>query len=258
MPYSIRAIPVAELPVPGWECFFGKHDVTFHNLIFYVWVVKGEGKTIVIDAGPPPDDHDMQMLVDACRQVDPQSLMRRVCSLEQVYSTAGIRPDDVDYLLITQPITYHSGGLVQEMFPRAKVFLSRAGFTEFLTDNPGHPPRYTYFTDSTWSYLRTLLLDNRFVLTDGPIDILPGISFESTGGHHPGSAAVKIETARGRIGILETAFLKENIDRCHPIGVAEDAATCRRTIRRYVSECDLVLAAHDNTIMDRFSGGEIA
>ncbi len=91
MPYSIRAIPVAELPVPGWECFFGKHDTSFHTLVFYVWVVRGNGKTIVIDAGPPADDEDMRMLVDACRQVDPHSLMRRLRSLEEAYSIASIR-----------------------------------------------------------------------------------------------------------------------------------------------------------------------
>jgi glyoxylase-like metal-dependent hydrolase (beta-lactamase superfamily II) len=256
--YTIRAFPVAELPVPGWECFFGRHDVSFHTLVFYVWVVQGNGKTIVIDSGPPPGDRDMRDLVEACQRIDPKSLMRRVRSLEDVYSEAGIRAAHVDYLLITQPITYHSGGLLADAFPNSTVFLSRAGFLEFVLDNPGHPPRQAYFTACTWMYLRTLLIENRLVLTDSPVEVEPGISFETTGGHHPGSAAVKIDTARGRVAILETAFLKQNIDDSIPVGVAENAALCRQTIRRYVAECELVLAAHDSTIFSRFPGGQIA
>lgn len=258
MHYSIRAIPVAELPVPGWECFFGRHDISFHTLVFYVWILRGDGKTIVVDAGPPPGESDMRALVEACQKIDPQSRMRRLRSLEDVYMDAGIRPAQVDILLLTQPITYVSGGVLPDLFPRATVFMSRDGLLELLTDNPGHPPRHAYFTASTWMYLRTLLIEDRLKLVGPRIEIAPGLWFESTGGHHPGSAAVKIACAQGSVGILETAFLKENVDLCLPIGVAEDAALCRKVIRRYVAECDIVLAAHDNTIMERFPGGVIA
>jgi glyoxylase-like metal-dependent hydrolase (beta-lactamase superfamily II) len=258
MEYTIRAFPIAELPVPGWECFFGTHDCTFHTLIFYVWIVVGNGKTIVIDSGPPLEERDMQSLVRACQKIDQRSLLRRLRALDDIYSEAAVRADDVDYLLITQPITYHTGGLHAGSFPNAKVYISRAGFFEFLLDNPGHPPRSEYFTSCTWNYLRTLLINNKLVLADSPVEIEPGVFYESTGGHHPGSAAVKVNTAQGCVGILETAFLKKNIDDLVPIGVAENTALCRKTIRRYVDECDLVLAAHDHTLLDRFPGGRIA
>jgi glyoxylase-like metal-dependent hydrolase (beta-lactamase superfamily II) len=258
MKYTICAFPIAELPVPGWECFFGTHDCTFHALIFYVWIVVGNGKTIVIDSGPPFEEADMQSLVRACQTIDQRSILRRLRKLDDIYREAGIRADDVDYLLITQPITYHTGGLHADSFPNAKVCISRAGFFEFLLDNPGHPPRSEYFTETTWNYLRTLLINNKLVLPDSPVEIEPGLLYEPTGGHHPGSAAVRVKTARGSVGILETAFLKKNIESCIPIGVAENTAICRQTIRRYVEECDLVLAAHDNTLLDRFPGGRIA
>ncbi len=258
MTYSVRMFPVAELPVPGWECHFGRNDCTFYNLIFYVWLIQGNGKNILVDAGPPPLPEDFEALRKACQGVDPRSTMKRLQSLEQVFAEAKLTPESIDSLLITQPITYHSGGLVDALFPRATLYLSRAGMLEFLLDNPNHPPAHTYFTESSWGFLRKLRIEDRLVLTDLPVEVAQGITFETTGGHHPGSAAIRVATAAGLLGILETAFTQENIDHELPIGVAENAAVCRSVIRRYKRECDLVLAAHDNALMQRFPGGLIA
>jgi hypothetical protein len=37
-----------------------------------------------------------------------------------------------------------------------------------------------------------------------------------------------------------------------PIGIAEDVATCRAVIRRYLAECDEVVAIHDPSNATRF------
>lgn len=256
--YRVRVFPVAELPVPGWECFFGRNDTTFHTLVFHVWVIEGNGKRIVVDAGPPPGDADFGYLVSACQSIDPRSTMRRLQQLQAVFQGAGITPESIDTLLVTQTITYHTGGLLPELFPRARVYLSRAGVLEFLLDNPGHPPRAAYFTEDSWRYLRELLIEERLVLADDPTEVAEGVWFETTGGHHPGSAAVRVKTAAGTLGILETAFLRENVEQTLPVGVAENAALCRQVIRRYRQECDLVLACHDNTLHERFAGGIVA
>ncbi|HWC00860.1 MAG TPA: hypothetical protein VG672_29340 [Bryobacteraceae bacterium] len=258
MKYSIRAFPVAELPAPGWECFFGRNDVSFHKLIFHVWLIQGGGKNILVDAGPPPDDADFSVLRDACRSIDPRSTMVRLRTLDAVFAEAGMHPEQIDLLLITQPITYHTGGLSGNLFPHATVCLSRAGMMEFLLDNPGHPPKNCYFTESTWAAMHRLLLEQRLVVTDGPIQILEDLWFETTGGHHPGSAAVKVNTAKGVVGLLETAFLQENIEKELPVGVAENVSLNRQIIRRYKRECELALAIHDNALFERFPGGQIA
>jgi len=255
--YTITAYPLAELPVPGWLCFFAGNDTNFQNLVFYVWLISDGNKTILVDAGPPPDDQDFQRLIIGCQGTEERSVIRRVSSLEAVYLKAGIKPSKIDYLLITQPITYLSGGLLPQYFPNAKVYISRAGMMELLLDNPGHPPRDLYFTPTSWSFLLQLLVEQRLFLMDGPVEVLPGITFETTGGHHPGSAAVSAKTRNGIITILETAFLKENIDEEIPIGVAENVSICRQAIRRYKENSDLVIAGHDNTLPQRFPDGKI-
>jgi len=253
--YQLRPIHVATLPVPGWECFFGKHDLNFHDLYFYVWLVRGGGVQGLIDTGVPIDPTELKALDVGCQSVDPKSFFSDVRTLDRVFQQENIRPEELDFLLITQPITYHTGGMVPELFPKAKVYISLTGFNEFMLDNPGHPPRDLYFTKRNWDFIRELTIQGRLVLTDGPIQVVPGITFETTGGHHPGSAGVKIRTARGTVGILETAFLRKNIDDARPIGVAEDAARCRREIRRYKRECDIVFADHDPLILQDYPQG---
>ena len=62
---------------------------------------------------------------------------------------------------------------------------------ELLLDNPGHPPRGFYFTEDSWQFLRKLLVEDRIQSVDKPTEVVPGIVFETTGGHHPGSAGKK-------------------------------------------------------------------
>ena len=85
-------------------------------------------------------------------------------------------------------------------------------------------------------------------------EILPGILFETTGGHHPGSAALRIDTSKGKVGILETAFLQKNIDEILPIGIAENVALCRKAIKRFRNLCDIVVADHEPANSLRFNG----
>lgn len=255
--YQITAYPLAELPVPGWECFFARNDISFHTLIFYAWLITDGSKTILVDTGPPPDEENFSRLKAGCQGVDERSELRRVQALDNIFKQAGVTPAQIDFLLITQPITYNCGCLLPRYFPKAKVYISWQGMMEFLLESPGHPPRDLYFTEASWAFMWQLLIQNRLFLVDGPTEVLPDLFFETTGGHHPGSAAVKVRTPDGIVSILETAFLKENIDKEIPIGVAEDVAACRAAIKRYKQESRLVLAAHDNTIPDRYEGGRI-
>lgn len=252
--YRLKACCVGVLPVPGWECFFARNDTTLHDLAFYVWIVRGRGTIGLVDAGLPVDPDDLKTLTAANQTVDKRCVYRNVVSLKSLLAREKIRPEHIDFLAITQPITYHTGGLLEKYFPRAHVFMSRAGVVELLTENVGHPPRGFYFTASTWAFLRMLLIQDRLHLVDAETEIRPRLLFETTGGHHPGSAAVRVKTKRGVVGILETAFLQRNVDEELPIGVAEDVAACRRAIKRYKRICAIVAADHEPSLAKRFDG----
>lgn len=142
--------------------------------------------------------------------------------------------------------------MTPSLLPNATFFASYAGVRELLLCPPGHPAPEYYFTDRSWTSLRRLAIESRLRLVDEPTQIVPGVSFETTGGHHPGSAAVRVQTSQGVIGLLETSFLQADLESGTPIGIAEDIATCRNAIRRYRAECDQVVAIHDPSNVARF------
>jgi glyoxylase-like metal-dependent hydrolase (beta-lactamase superfamily II) len=250
--YTLHAIPVGRLPIPGWEAFFGINDSTFYDLAFYVWVVTDGRSLGLIDTGLPSDLADRAALDEANRQLDERSTFTDVRTLAEALDESGIAPEDIDFVAITQTITYHTGGLDADALPRARIYLSRAGIQEMLGEPPGHPPTAYYFTDRSWSSIRTFAVEGRLHCVDEPCTVAPGITFATTGGHHPGSAGLRIVTDDGVVGLLETAFLDRNVTETRPIGIAENAAACRTAIRDYRRECDRVVALHDPANAQRY------
>lgn len=257
-PYTLQAVQTGILPIPGWEAFFGVNDQAFHELCFYVWLVSDGVRHGLIDVGLPNDPDDLTALSLACQAVDPRCEFRDVRLLPDVLDELGLTPESIDFVLLTQTITYHSGGLESRWFPRAQVYMSRPGIEEMLTDPPGHPPTEFYFTAQSWAFLRELAVEGRLHITDGAVEVVPGVTFETTGGHHPGSAAVRVQTVDGVVGLLETAFFQRNVDDLLPVGIAENAALCRSAIRRYTLDCDRVVAIHDPANATEFSRFESA
>lgn len=242
--WSLKPVAIATLPVPGWECLFGQNNCAMRDLVFWVWIVRCGDRIGLIDTGCP-SGADLEELNEANASLDPRSRFTLHRSLTQLLAEEGIAPEAVSFALLTQLITYCTGGLNRKNLPNATVYCAWDGMAEFLRETPGHPPRKFYLTNEGWMYFRELLLEERLVFADEAVEVAPGLVFEPTGGHHPGSAGVRVNTECGIVGILETAFVQENIDLETPIGIAENTALCREVIRRYRRSCQLVIAGHE-------------
>jgi len=237
-PFRLHALSAGTLAVPRSFAFFGDDQPGHVELGFYVWIVSDGTSIGLVDTGLPLDTADRATLLA-------QEPFEQVRLLPDLLAAAGLAGDDIDFVAITQTITYHTGGIDAELLPRAQFYLSLAGVRELMTEPPGHPPASQYFTDRGWTALRQLAIEGRLHCVDEPTEVVPGIVFETTGGHHPGSAALRIGTASGSVGLLETAFVADNLARLQPIGICEDVATCRAVMRRYLHDCDQVVAIHD-------------
>lgn len=244
--WSIEVHTAGRLPIPGWECFLGVNDCSLRDIVFYVMVMRRGETAGIIDTGLPIDEGPRRTLDEACKSVDSECYFRDVQLLPAILQKSRVAPEDIDFVLVTQPITYCTGGMVEELMPNAIVYMSNQGLNEFLHENSGHPPRDSYFTERTWQYLYRVILNDRLRAVEDELEVATGVRFASTGGHHPGSGAVLIESAdKPGLALVETAFLQENVDNDHPIGIAESASLAREVVRTYRREGFNVLALHE-------------
>lgn len=222
----------------------GKNDTALRPLVFWLWILKSETCVGIIDTGLP-EGEELLALNKANQGLSPECVFTQHTTLLEALECHGIKPEQVSFALITQWITYCTGGISRRCLPNAHVYAAWEGMREFLLEDPGHPPARFYLTPESWGYVRELRMEKRLTFVSGEMEVCAGIWFDCTGGHHPGSAGVRILTQKGIVGILETAFVQENIDNVVPIGIAENASQCRQAIRHYRNCCDLVIAGHE-------------
>ena len=241
----IRAFPMARLPIARSKAIFGAPGTDLVDLVFYSWLIRTEDAMVLVDTGLPPAGQDRDALVLGNAAVDPRELFADIRTLDEAYSAWGITPEQIDHVVITQTITYHTGNLLGASLPRAQVHMALPGLIELLTQNVGHPARHLYFTPDSWTFLLATAIDGRLHPVAQRSPVTRGVDVIVTGGHHPGSAAVTVNTSHGSVCLLETAFITDNISSDTPIGVAENAALARSVTRHAVRDHDTVLAIHD-------------
>lgn len=258
MNYALRVMKIAECMVPGPLSLYMSHWDELEYAPHFIWLVEGGGKNILINTGLPQDPADLEILNAACRASHPMNFFApdRIWRPQDVLADVGVKPEVIDVILITALGAYATGGI--ELFPNAEIYLSRAGWIDFLA--PSRPPmfhREVVLTDATMTYLYTRAWDRLHLVGDEKT-ILPGIRMFWVGGHHRGSMAVAIETTQGNVVISDTIFRYENFDPGIPIGVVENLFEAQDALERIRHEADIVIPTHDNEVLRRYPDGVIA
>ncbi len=258
MEYSLRVMKIGESMAPGPINFYMSHWDELEYGPHFIWLAKGGGRTVLINTGLPQDPEDLEILNEACRGAHPQNFFSpdRIWTPQQVLADVGVRPEDVDALLIISLGAYATGNI--ELFPGADVYLSRTGWIDFLA--PERPLPFdpeVVLTDATLTYLVTAGRE-RLRLVDDEEEVLPGIRMFWVGCHHRGSMAVSIQTALGKVVISDSIFRYDNFDKGIPIGVFENIFECQDALERIRREADVVIPAHDNDVLNRYPAGIIA
>lgn len=256
MIFQVHVLKIGEADVPGPEVYWMSHWGQWETLFFYTVVIRGNGITAVINTGPPAD---LTPLNEAAKALAGERCCFKRAENErpeQALASVGVKPDEVDYVLLTPLQAYTTANI--PLFTKAKICLSRRGWIEDIVARSAylHVPRQFCIPDDV---LRHLLFEawDRVRLLDDEDEICPGIRAWWAGTHHRSSMVYTVNTARGPVMVGDCAFKYGNVAG-HPLGIGESLAEGHRAYQRIRTEAAHFVPLYDPEVLQRYPGGKVA
>ena len=242
--YAIRFATVSGYPTRYLVA--GADSTRKTSLAFTVWLIRGGGRTVLMDAG-----FYRQKFLDRWK---PAPFSRPSDAL----AALGVKPSDVTDIIVSHVHWDHLDGA--DLFPRARVWLQRDEFEHYTNDTGAVLDRAIDPDDA--KMLASLKSAGRVQLIPGDsTEIIPGITVYTGGKHTFASefAAVNASLAGGRTGTIvlasDNAYLYENLERHRPITQSLDTVSNLRAqerMARLASEPRLIVPGHDVDVFTRF------
>jgi glyoxylase-like metal-dependent hydrolase (beta-lactamase superfamily II) len=210
-------------------------------LAYYVWVIAGEGRTILVDTG-----FDERMARKRGRTI--------VTPVAQGLAALGIDPASLEDIILTHLHYDHCGNY--DAFPRARYHVQDTEVAYATGRYMRHPLLKIPFEVEDVVTLVRQVYAGRVVFHDGTGEIAPGISVHKIGGHSKGLQCVRVMTRRGAVVLasdcchLYPHYLE---GRVYPVtyNVAE-VLEGYNTIRRLAASDDHVVPGHDPAVMELY------
>lgn len=241
--YEVYAIQYGGLKgVPVNALVAGADPVRKVDTAFMLWMIRGHGHTILVDAG----FHREQFLSQwhPVDYVEPSLAIARL----------GVEPEDVTDIVITHLHWDHADGV--DLFPSAHVWIQEDELRHYAAEAHAKPSNAGVFEDDL-RVLDELDKQGKVTLIRGDDQtIFPGIVAYTGGKHTFQSQFVGVTTSVGTVILAsDNVYLYENIDRHAPITGALDAASNLRAqdrMKQLVANVRFIIPGHDALVMTRF------
>ena len=210
-------------------------------LDFFVWAIRGGGRTIVVDTG-----------------FDEASAARRnrtwLRSPIKALAGLGIDAASVKDVVLTHLHWDHAGHWAE--FPAARFHLQDAEMSYCTGRCMCHEPlRKTYDIEQVTTAVRHVFAE-RVAFHDGSAEIAPGITLHLVGGHTNGIQILRVQTARGWVVLAgDASHFWYNIRKRKPFVILH---SLERMIEGWV-KCeeladgpDHIVPGHDPEVLRRF------
>jgi glyoxylase-like metal-dependent hydrolase (beta-lactamase superfamily II) len=239
--FAIRYATIPELAVSGLVA--GADASRKLDIAMMVWLVRGGGKNILVDAGFYREQFFKQWHVTDF--VNPAEAVRR----------AGVKPEEITDVIVTHMHWDHADGM--DLFPNARVWLQK--------------DELEYYAGSAWQSRRThggidpddvlaavkLNVTGKMGLVNGDAqEILPGVTCYTGGKHTYASQFVGVRTAAGTVVLAsDNMYLYENLEKHVPIAATLDGASNLRAqdrMKELAGDPKRIIPGHDPAVMTRF------
>jgi glyoxylase-like metal-dependent hydrolase (beta-lactamase superfamily II) len=234
---GFHGFPVAELVK-------GADTARRTDLAFIIGVIKGNGRTVLLDAG----FYRPQFLA-AWKPFDYQRPSDAIAK-------AGVTPGAVTDIIISHVHWDHLDGA--DLFPNARIWIQKAEYEHYVGAD-GLPLGEAIDTVDA-QMLARLRRAGRVQLVDGDArEVMPGITVYTGGRHTYASQYAAVRTAKGVVVLAsDNMYMFENLEKHVPIGatfapgdsVSNLAAQDR--MRRLASNPRFIIPGHDPEIFVRF------
>jgi len=239
--YAIRYATIKGFAVSG--LVVGADPARKMDIAMMVWLVKGGGHNILVDAGFYREQFFKQW-PGIADYVKPSEAVARV----------GLKPDDITDVVISHMHWDHADGL--DLFPKAKIWLQK--------------DELEYYAGSAWQSRRThggidpddviatvkLNLAGRVGLVNGDAqEILPGITCYTGGKHTYASQYVGVNTAAGTVVLAsDNMYLYKNIEKRAASASLDNESNLRAQdrMKQLAASPKLVIPGHDPAVMTSF------
>lgn len=165
------------------------------NVVCYVWYIEGPEKRVLVDAGGTLEGMGLFL-----RFLGTGATGTEIQSLEQGLSKVGLKPEDIDIVILTQLHTDHVE--LAHKFTRAKFIVQKRELDFAL--NP-HPAVVAFFNKELFEGLD-------FEVVDGDKEIVDGVRVLLTPGHTAGGQSVAVKTDAGIAVITGFCCIRENFE----------------------------------------------
>jgi glyoxylase-like metal-dependent hydrolase (beta-lactamase superfamily II) len=239
--YAIRYATISDFPVAGLVP--GADPSRKLDIAMMVWLVKGEGRNILVDAGFYREQFFKQWKSIKDFQKPSEALAR-----------VGLKPEDITDVIITHMHWDHADGM--DLFTKAKIWIQK--------------DEYAYYTGDAWHGTKThggidpddvlaivkLNMDGRVQMVNGDQEILPGVNCYIGGKHTFQSQYVSVSTAQGKVVLAsDNMYLYENLERHVPIAATLDPDSNLRAqerMKQIASDSRLIIPGHDPAVFTKF------
>jgi len=254
MKYQVEIYRNGVTQAPGPEMFYLRDWDKQYTLCTYVFVLKSQQHTMLVDTGCGNIDSINKMLAEEFGGKISFDLPEEE-TISAIVEKANINPEKVDHVFVSHLHHDHASNLA--MFPNARVVVSRRGIFEYLKKRRPYFYNDILYPPEPVQHIVALSPD-QIVYVDQEAEVLPGIRCFWVGGHTPGCMAVQVDTAKGRVVFTsDVAFFEENVTSGHPIGMFYNLWECHEAYKKIRAAADHIITSHDPGVLERFPGGKI-
>ncbi|HTB87728.1 MAG TPA: N-acyl homoserine lactonase family protein [Steroidobacteraceae bacterium] len=242
MTHRIYAVRYGHLERSSDRNFLGGDDhASPMPLDYYVWVIKVDARSIVVDTG-----FDSGQAASRGR-----TLTRPVA---EGLAAIDVDPREVTDVVITHMHYDHAGNAA--LFPRARFHVQDAEMAYCTGRAMAHRHLSVFFDAENVVDMVRGVFDGRVVFHAGDSVLCPGVTLHHLPGHTMGLQAVRVQTGRGPVVLAsDAAHFWANLERETPYPVVADVPQyleSLRALRGLAPSIDHIIPGHDPGVLARF------